>query len=67
VGLSFKRHARHAGKSKHTVIFGGIGERLEFIHRAHSRDTFARGALRAVRWLAKRKPGLYGMLDVLGI
>jgi dihydrodipicolinate reductase len=54
VGLSFKRHARHAGKSKHTVIFGGIGERLEFIHRAHSRDTFARGALRAVRWLAKK-------------
>jgi 4-hydroxy-tetrahydrodipicolinate reductase len=52
---------------EHTVIFGGIGERLEFIHRAHSRDTFARGALRAARWLAKRKPGLYGMLDVLGI
>jgi 4-hydroxy-tetrahydrodipicolinate reductase len=52
---------------EHTVIFGGIGERLEFIHRAHSRDTFALGALRAARWLAKRKPGLYGMLDVLGI
>ncbi|MDH3443220.1 MAG: 4-hydroxy-tetrahydrodipicolinate reductase [Deltaproteobacteria bacterium] len=52
---------------EHTVIFGGIGERLEFIHRAHSRDTFARGALRAARWLAKRKPGLYGMGDVLGL
>ena len=52
---------------EHTVIFGGIGERLEFIHRAHSRDTFARGALRAARWLAKRKPGLYGMQDVLGL
>jgi 4-hydroxy-tetrahydrodipicolinate reductase len=50
---------------EHTVIFGGIGERLEFIHRAHSRDTFARGALRAAQWLAKRKPGLYGMQDVL--
>jgi 4-hydroxy-tetrahydrodipicolinate reductase len=49
----------------HTVIFGGIGERLEFIHRAHSRDTFARGALRAAQWLAKQKPGLYGMQDVL--
>jgi 4-hydroxy-tetrahydrodipicolinate reductase len=50
---------------EHTVIFGGIGERLEFIHRAHSRDTFARGALRAAQWLAKRKPGLYTMQDVL--
>jgi 4-hydroxy-tetrahydrodipicolinate reductase len=52
---------------EHTVIFGGIGERLEFIHRAHSRDTFARGALRAAEWLAKEKPGLYGMQDVLGL
>ena len=52
---------------EHTVIFGGIGERLEFIHRAHSRDTFARGALRAAQWLAKQKPGLYGMQDVLGL
>ena len=52
---------------EHTVIFGGIGERLEFIHRAHSRDTFARGAIRAAQWLVKRKPGLYGMQDVLGL
>jgi 4-hydroxy-tetrahydrodipicolinate reductase len=52
---------------EHTVIFGGIGERLEFIHRAHSRDTFARGALRAAQWLEKKKPGLYGMQDVLGL
>ena len=52
---------------EHTVIFGGIGERIEFIHRAHSRDTFARGALRAAAWLAKKKPGLYGMDDVLGL
>jgi 4-hydroxy-tetrahydrodipicolinate reductase len=52
---------------EHTVIFGGIGERLEFIHRAHSRDTFAHGALRAARWLARKKPGLYGMQDVLGL
>ena len=51
----------------HTVIFGGIGERLEFIHRAHSRDTFARGALRAAEWLTKKKPGLYSMQDVLGL
>jgi 4-hydroxy-tetrahydrodipicolinate reductase len=52
---------------EHTVIFGGIGERLEFIHRAHSRDTFARGAIRAAQWLAKQKRGLYGMQDVLGL
>jgi 4-hydroxy-tetrahydrodipicolinate reductase len=52
---------------EHTVIFGGIGERIEFIHRAHSRDTFAHGALRAAQWLAKKEPGLYGMQDVLGI
>jgi 4-hydroxy-tetrahydrodipicolinate reductase len=52
---------------EHTVIFGGIGERLEFIHRAHSRDTFARGAIRAAQWLTKKKPGLYGMQDVLGL
>jgi 4-hydroxy-tetrahydrodipicolinate reductase len=52
---------------EHTVIFGGIGERLEFIHRAHSRDTFACGALRAAQWLAKRNPGLYGMQDLLGL
>ncbi len=49
----------------HTVIFGGIGERIEFIHRAHSRETFAQGALRAARWLANQKPGFYGMQDVL--
>lgn len=49
----------------HTVIFGGLGERVEFVHRAHSRDTFARGAIRAAQWLVKQKKGLYGMQDVL--
>jgi 4-hydroxy-tetrahydrodipicolinate reductase len=52
---------------EHTVIFGGIGERIEFIHRAHSRDTFARGAIRAAQWLAKQKKGFYSMQDVLGL
>jgi len=52
---------------EHTVIFGGIGERLEFIHRAHSRDTFAHGAIRAAKWLAKQQPGLYSMRDMLGL
>jgi 4-hydroxy-tetrahydrodipicolinate reductase len=52
---------------EHTVIFGGLGERIEFIHRAHSRETFARGALRAAQWLVKQKKGLYSMQDVLGL
>jgi len=52
---------------EHTVIFGGLGERIEFIHRAHSRDTFARGAIRAAQWLVRQKKGLYSMQDVLGL
>jgi 4-hydroxy-tetrahydrodipicolinate reductase len=52
---------------EHMVIFGGIGERLEVIHRAHSRDNFARGAMRAAAWVVNQKPGLYDMQDVLGL
>src|SRR5262245_6079215 len=52
---------------EHTVSFGTPGERLEPPHRPHSRATFARGALRAVRWVAARPPGLYSMQDVLGL
>jgi 4-hydroxy-tetrahydrodipicolinate reductase len=52
---------------EHTVLFGGMGERLELIHRAHSRDNFAAGAVRAALWLADRAPGLYDMQDVLGL
>jgi len=52
---------------EHTVSFGTPGERLELTHRAHSRDTFARGALRAARFVAGRGPGLYSMQDVLGL
>ena len=51
----------------HTVIFGGQGERLELIHRAQSRDSLARGAIRAATWVVSQKPGLYTMRDVLGI
>lgn len=49
----------------HTVIFAGQGERIELVHRAHSRDTFARGAIRAARFVATASPGLYTMQDVL--
>jgi 4-hydroxy-tetrahydrodipicolinate reductase len=52
---------------EHTVIFGGIGERLEFTHRAQSRDNFAKGAIRAAQWIVKQKNGLYDMQDVLGL
>ncbi len=52
---------------EHTVMFGGIGERVEITHRAHSRDTFARGAVRAAAWLAGQPNGLYDMQDVLGL
>jgi len=51
----------------HTVLFGGPGERIEVTHRAHSRDTFASGALRAASWVVAQKPGLYDMHDVLGL
>lgn len=51
----------------HTVMFGGIGERLEIIHRTQSRDAFGRGALRAARWIVQQKPGLYDMQDLLGL
>jgi 4-hydroxy-tetrahydrodipicolinate reductase len=51
----------------HTVLFGGLGERIEITHKASSRDTFARGALKAALWLAGKKPGLYDMQDVLGL
>jgi len=51
----------------HTVLFGGLGERLEVTHRASSRDTFATGALRAAEWAVTQPPGLYDMQDVLGL
>jgi 4-hydroxy-tetrahydrodipicolinate reductase len=51
----------------HTVLFGGLGERLELVHRAQSRECLARGALRAAAWVATRPPGIYGMRDVLGL
>ena len=51
----------------HTVIFAGQGERVELTHRASSRETFARGALRAARWVIGKPAGLYDMRDVLGI
>lgn len=50
---------------EHTIIFAGNSERIEITHRAHSRDVFALGALRAAKWLINKPPGLYDIQDVL--
>lgn len=52
---------------EHTVLFGGLGERIEITHKASSRDTFARGALKAALWVHNKPAGLYDMQDVLGL
>ncbi|HAS51334.1 MAG TPA: 4-hydroxy-tetrahydrodipicolinate reductase [Gammaproteobacteria bacterium] len=52
---------------EHTVLFADVGERIEITHRASSRMTFAKGAVRAAAWLVGRDPGLYDMQDVLGL
>jgi 4-hydroxy-tetrahydrodipicolinate reductase len=51
----------------HTVLFAGIGERIEITHKSSSRVTYAQGSLRAARFLAGKPPGLYDMFDVLGL
>ena len=51
----------------HTVLFASTGERLELTHKASSRDTFARGALRAAQWIIGKPAALYNMEDVLGL
>jgi 4-hydroxy-tetrahydrodipicolinate reductase len=51
----------------HTVLFAGTGERIEVTHKSSSRVTYAQGSLRAVRFLAGKKSGLYDMFDVLGL
>jgi 4-hydroxy-tetrahydrodipicolinate reductase len=52
---------------EHTVMFAGIGERVEITHKASSRMTFAKGAVRAAVWLETKSKGLYDMQDVLGL
>lgn len=51
----------------HTVIYAAQGERVELTHKASSRETFARGSIRAAKWAATKPPGLYDMQDVLGL
>jgi 4-hydroxy-tetrahydrodipicolinate reductase len=52
---------------EHTVMFAGSAERVELTHKAEDRMIFARGALHAARWARGQKPGLYSMVDVLGL
>lgn len=61
-------HAVRGGDivGEHTVMFAGLGERVELKHVAQSRSTLARGAVVAAKWVADKKPGLYSMSDVLG-
>ncbi|MGM0381498.1 MAG: 4-hydroxy-tetrahydrodipicolinate reductase [bacterium] len=65
IGISALRGGDVVGE--HTVIFAGMGERIEFTHRASSRRTFAAGALRAAEYVANKEKGLYDMRDVLGL
>jgi len=52
---------------EHTVMFAGVGERVEIAHKATSRSTFAGGAIRAAQWVMQKQTGLYDMQDVLGL
>jgi 4-hydroxy-tetrahydrodipicolinate reductase len=60
-------HALRVGDTvgEHSVYFGNLGETITISHSAHTRDTFAMGALRAARWLVGKPAGLYSMQDVL--
>lgn len=62
-------HALRGGDvvGDHTLYLSGPGEQLELTHRAHSREIFARGAVRAAHWVVGRPAGLYDMTDVLGL
>lgn len=65
IGYAVQRGGDVVGE--HTVTFFGPGERVELSHRAHDRSLFAKGALRAARWLKGRPHGFYTMRDVLGL
>lgn len=62
-------HAIRAGDivGQHSVIYSTQGETITLSHQAHSRETFARGALLAARWILDKPPALYSMQDVLGL
>lgn len=65
IGIMTLRGGDSVGE--HTVMFLSASERLELVHRATDRAIFAKGAIRAARWVAQRQSGLYDMADVLGL
>ena len=65
IGIQTIRAADIVGE--HTVYFAGPGERIELVHRAHSRDHFAKGATTAAAWIVGKECGVYSMFDVLGL
>lgn len=65
IGIQAVRGGDVAGE--HTVMFLGDGERIELVHRAQNRDNFAKGVVRAVKWVSGKPPGSYTMKDVLGL
>ncbi len=62
-------HAIRAGDiiGQHSVLYSTLGETVTIAHNAHTRDTFAHGAIRAAQWVIDQTPGLYSMQDVLGL
>lgn len=62
-------HAVRAGRivGEHTLLFAGLDEEIKLVHRAYTRDTFARGALKCAEFLYNKNPGYYDMKSVLGI
>ncbi|MBI3857478.1 MAG: 4-hydroxy-tetrahydrodipicolinate reductase [Planctomycetes bacterium] len=60
-------HAVRSGDvvGEHRIIFGTLGDSIEIIHRASTRDIFAKGSITAAQWASKARPGLYTMLDVI--
>jgi 4-hydroxy-tetrahydrodipicolinate reductase len=65
IGIQTIRAADIVGE--HTVYFAGPGERIELVHRAYSRDHFAKGAITAAAWIVDKECGVYSMFDVLGL
>jgi 4-hydroxy-tetrahydrodipicolinate reductase len=68
-GKEIGMHAVRAGDNvgEHTIIFSTLGETMELVHKGHTRDAYARGALLAAKFLANRPAGRYSMNDVLGL
>ena len=65
IGMHAVRGGDNVGE--HTIIFSALGETLELVHKGYSRDSYARGALEAAKYLAGKGAGMYTMSDVLGL